>query len=67
VKLLDLLVGEIRSFLGREPPPDDEPRYGHSVSYAPCPACGEGSLRWDDEASANRCTACGTVVDDRDD
>jgi len=37
------------------------PRYGRSVSYTPCPACGEGSLVYDEDEGASVCRACGAV------
>jgi hypothetical protein len=40
--------------------PDGRPRYGVSVSYAPCPDCGEGALAYDPATGESRCAACGT-------
>jgi hypothetical protein len=44
--------------------PDVEPRYGVSVSYAPCRDCGEGTMEYDPAADESRCTVCGTTTDD---
>ena len=64
VRILDLLRGELRRLLRRDDdPPDEGPRYGASVSYAPCPRCGEGSLRYDEASGTTRCTACDAVVE----
>jgi ribosomal protein S27E len=42
---------------------DESPRYGVSVSYTPCPECGEGTMEYDEAADESRCTVCGAVVD----
>jgi hypothetical protein len=64
VRVLELLRSELRRLLRRDDdPPDEGPRYGSSVSYAPCPHCGEGSLRYDETDAVTRCTACDVVVE----
>ncbi len=63
-KILRLVVGQIKTHLGRDPEPDDPPRYGSSVSYTACPACGEGSLTYDADAETSVCNACGARADE---
>jgi uncharacterized protein (DUF983 family) len=63
-KLLNLVVGRIKAALRSDPEPDDPPRYGSSVSYAACPACGEGSLTYDETAGTSVCNACGARADE---
>jgi hypothetical protein len=62
--LLNLLVGRVKTLFRRDPGPDEPPRYGSSVSYAACPACGEGSMGYDEAAGTSVCTACGARADE---
>ena len=39
------------------------PQYGESVKFMPCPECGEGSMQYDEETGAPRCSICGVVGD----
>lgn len=61
-KLLSYLRGVVR-LRGDGPAedPTETPQYGESVSYRPCPDCGEGTLQYDTEAGETRCPVCGTV------
>jgi hypothetical protein len=62
--LLDMIRGQIRTWLRDGPTgPQHDPRYGESVSYLPCPECGEGSLVYDEDREASVCRACGAVDD----
>jgi hypothetical protein len=63
-KLLNLVVGRVKSLFRRDPGADDPPRYGSSVSYAACPECGEGSLTYDEGAGTSVCNVCGARADD---
>jgi hypothetical protein len=62
-KLLSYLRGSVRTQLQSAPDEDDEPRYGVSVSYKPCPVCEEGTMGYDDDAGESRCTVCGEPGD----
>ena len=41
--------------------PTEVPQYGTSVNFMPCESCGEGSMQYDPDVGAPRCTACGAV------
>jgi uncharacterized protein (DUF983 family) len=64
-KLLNYLRGRWRTRQSNaEMNPTEVPQYGESVNFMPCPECGEGSMQYDDEVGAPKCSACG-AVDDR--
>ncbi len=62
-KILNLVVGRLKTLFQRDPAPDDPPRYGSSVSYTACPECGEGSLTYDEDAGTSVCNVCGARAD----
>lgn len=52
-KLFNLVRSRLRLLIRNEPEDDSRgPRYGSSVSYMPCRACGEASLVYDEEREA---------------
>jgi uncharacterized protein (DUF983 family) len=63
--VLDYLLGllRLRARKNDAGENDTEPRYGKSVSYLPCPNCGEGSLVYDEDTEQSVCNSCG-IVDD---
>lgn len=61
--LLDLVRSSL-SLRARESPTAESagnPRYGTSVSYGSCPACGEGSLVYDADQETTVCNVCGSI------
>jgi hypothetical protein len=58
-KLVSTVVGSVRTRSREEESLDDQPQYGVSVSYTPCPDCGEGTMTYDTDAGETRCSACG--------
>ncbi|WP_299265684.1 hypothetical protein [Halorientalis sp.] len=67
-RLFDLVKSRVLLWIrgGSETDTGPEPRYGSSVSYTPCAACGEGSLVYDEDRGASVCNVCG-AVDERPD
>lgn len=63
--VLDYLLGllRLRSRKSDADGNDVEPRYGKSVSYLPCPECGEGSLVYDEDREQSVCNSCGVAAD----
>lgn len=61
-KLLNYVRGRFRTRKSNaEMNPTEVPQYGESVNYLPCENCGEGTMQYDEEAGAAKCTVCGAV------
>lgn len=63
--VLEYLLGVLRLRSRKSDAGEDdiEPRYGNSVSYLPCPECGEGSLVYDEDREQSVCNSCGVAAD----
>lgn len=63
-KLLNYIRGRFRTRKSNaEMNPTEVPQYGESVNYLPCDECGEGTMQYDPELDAAKCTVCGAVDD----
>jgi hypothetical protein len=62
-KLVSTVVGSVRTRSGDDESLDDQPQYGVSVSYTPCPDCGEGTMAYDTDAEETRCSVCGASAE----
>ena len=62
-KLVSTAVGRLKTGSSEDESLDDQPQYGVSVSYTPCPDCGEGTMAYDTDAEETRCSVCGASAD----
>ncbi|MEF8822131.1 MAG: hypothetical protein V5A52_07625 [Halovenus sp.] len=61
-KLLNYIRGRFRTGKSNaEMNPTEVPQYGESVNYLPCDECGEGSMQYDPDVGAAKCTVCGAI------